>query len=202
MNRSKDLVPDRERCLELLRQYRVPEHVISHSLQVCRVSLFLGGELNRAGEKLDLSVVEAAALLHDITKIRGLEEGSNHAKTAGELLRSLGYERVAQVVARHVVVPKEMMMDQRIKEDELVNYADKRVLHDRIVTLEERFRDLQERYGGNPYSTRLIRESLSRAKAIESRIFDRIDLRPEQLAEAIKRRQAPSLHERPMMRKK
>ena len=34
-----------------------------------------------------------------------------------------------------------------VSEEEVVNYADKRVRHDQIVSLEERFQDLKNRYG-------------------------------------------------------
>ena len=45
----------------------------------------------------------------------------------------------------------------------MVNYADKRVLHETVVTLEERFADLKVRYGRTPEALARIRPPKSRA---------------------------------------
>ncbi len=175
------MTPSREDCLRLLERRGVPQHVIVHSLQVDRVARYLGQELNERGEALDLKLVEAASLLHDITKIDGLESGENHAATGARLLQDLGYPRVAQVVEHHVVLPGGPPLT-RVTEEELVNYSDKRVMHDRIVTLQERFEDLQERYGRRPGSHVFIQAALERARETERKIFCRIATRPEELS--------------------
>ena len=48
-----------------------------------------------------------------------------------------------------------------LREAEVVNYADKRVLHARVVSLAERFADLKVRYGRTP-------EALVRINPMES----------------------------------
>jgi putative nucleotidyltransferase with HDIG domain len=176
--------PNRETCLKLLKQYRVPPHVIQHCIQVERVARFLGQALNEHGARLDLHLVEAAALLHDITKLDGLQTGRNHAETGGELLRKLGYVRIAEVVERHVAIPEELMSES-ITEDELVNYADKRVMHDLVVTLEERVEDLKRRYGKTPKSQTLIKKALENMRAMERKIFHNLPIRPEVLPECL-----------------
>ncbi len=53
---------------------------------------------------------------------------------------------------------------------ELVSYADKRVLHERVVPLNERFAYLKIRYGRSPQDMRRIDAALRRAEHIERRI--------------------------------
>jgi putative nucleotidyltransferase with HDIG domain len=172
--------PSRETCLHLLKQRAIPQHVIVHCLQVDRVARYLAQALNAQGETLDLMLVEAASLLHDITKIDGLQSGENHAVTGAKLLRELGYPRVAQVVSHHIVLPTRPLL-MKVTEEEVVNYADKRVMHDRIVTLQERFEDLQRRYGNHSGSETFIQAALERARETEGKIFRRIGIRPEEM---------------------
>lgn len=173
--------PSREECLALLKRRAVPSHVFVHCLKVEQVACYLANVLNDHGENLDLHLVEAAALLHDITKIDGFQSGQDHAMTAGALLRSLGYPRVAEVVEHHIVVPSEIELGW-VTEEELINYADKRVMHDRIVTLEERFEDLLRRYGKGPGRRGVMLSLLERAKRLERKIFRNLPLLPEELS--------------------
>ncbi len=177
--------PSRSSCLEILKSRGVPTHIIVHSMQVNRVARFLAEKLNEQGEGLDLGLIDAASLLHDMTKMDGLRTGENHAKAAGALLRQMGLSKVARVVEQHVVV-EDVPGLAKITEEEVVNYSDKRVMHDRIVTLEERFQDLKERYGRNPEGRALIGGYLEKAKQIERKIFRRLSLKPEELQEHIK----------------
>ena len=55
-----------------------------------------------------------------------------------------------------------------------IAYADKRVRHTEFVSLDERFDDLMERYGIDDERKARITGYLTRAKAIEKAIFDRI----------------------------
>jgi hypothetical protein len=148
---------------------------------VDRVANYLSQILNERGAGLDPTLIVAASLLHDITKMDGLRTGLNHAQTGGAFLRSLGYPRVAEVVECHIDVPRDPTL-LKITEEEVVNYSDKRVMHDRIVTLEERFDDLKTRYGKNPQSLTLIDASLESAKEIEAKIFRHLSFHPGELA--------------------
>lgn len=177
--------PSRTACLEMLKRRGVPPHVIVHSMQVNRVARFLAEKLNEQGERLDLGLIDAASLLHDMTKMDGLRTGENHAKAAGCILRQMGLPGVARVVEQHVVV-EDVPGLAKVTEEEVVNYSDKRVMHDRIVTLEERFEDLKERYGRNSEGRAIIGSYLEKARQIERKIFRRLSLKPEELEEHIK----------------
>jgi hypothetical protein len=72
---------------------------------------------------------------------------------------------------------------------ELVNYADKRVLYVRVVSLPERFRDLIARYGrGRTDLEERIRRNWATMEAVEAKIFGRLAFGPEDLATPRRRR--------------
>lgn len=165
-----ETIPTREECLRLMGEYKMLENIISHSLAVTKVALFLSVELNKRGQRIDVRLVEAASLLHDLTKTECLKTKEDHAMTGSQLLKGMGYERVGEIVARHIWLGKEGD-PSCICEEEIVNYADKRVMHDRIVSLEERFRDLKERYGKHGRAEDYLEHLQKEICGIENRIF-------------------------------
>src|SRR5512139_2986272 len=127
MGREKEeAVPNRDECLGLMDRYGMLRNIVDHSLTVTRVARFLSKELNKRGQRIDLGVVEAAALLHDLAKTECLRTRKDHAQQGFRLLKGLGYERVADVVAQHIQVSSGGDAAS-VTEEEVVNYADKRV---------------------------------------------------------------------------
>jgi len=167
-----ETIPTREECLRLMGEYRMLENIISHSLAVAKVALFLSVELNKRGQRIDVRLVEAASLLHDLTKTECLKTKEDHATTGSQLLKQIGYDRVGEIVARHIWLGKEGDPDPScVCEEEIVNYADKRVMHDRIVSLEERFKDLKERYGKHGRAEDYLEQLQKEIYGIENKIF-------------------------------
>ncbi len=175
-------VPDRARCYEILRENQVPQHIVKHCEKVALVATFIAEGLCEIGEDLDLSLVEAGGLLHDVTKHLSLKTGENHALSAAKLLERLGYPEVAKVVARHIFCPPGPP-GSPIREEEIVYYADKRVKHTQIVTLKERFEDLKERYGHNVFSLIRLDHLYEMTKLLERRLFKRLPFGPERILE-------------------
>jgi len=178
------MMPKLEEFLLLLKKYEVPEHVIEHSLRVHAVALCLCHCLNARGEQLDQTRVEVGSLLHDIAKMRSLGAGGNHARAGAQLLRELGFPEVAEIVRQHVVLdagPDHGL----ITEAEVVHYADKRVKHTAIVPLAERFEDLKKRYGKSPEALAWLEDLERQSLLLEKRIFQRIPILPEDLAEIV-----------------
>lgn len=165
-----ETIPNREECLRLMSEYGMLENIVSHSLAVAKVALFLSAELNKRGQKIDLRLVEAASLLHDLTKTECLKTKEDHARTGCQLLKTIGFEKVGLIVARHIWLGKRVD-PSCICEEEIVNYADKRVMHDRVVSLEERFRDLKERYGKQGRTEDYMDHLQSETFGIENKIF-------------------------------
>jgi hypothetical protein len=145
---------------------------------VAEIALSISIALNRKGESLNLNEVEAAALLHDITKAESLDSGEDHSMTACRLLRKLGYSRIAEIVGQHVFLLRDLD-SPGISEEEVVNYSDKRVRHDRVVTLRERFEDLRARYCKDEEGSKWMDRMESLSNRIEKKIFSKLGVEPE-----------------------
>jgi putative nucleotidyltransferase with HDIG domain len=153
---------------------------MGHSIEVTKVALYLAVELNKRGQRIDLGLVEAASLLHDLTKSECLQTKEDHARTGSQLLKRMGYLRVGEVVAEHIQLSKKND-PSLITEEEVVNYADKRVQHDRIVSLEERFSDLMNRYGKGQKASEQMEQLKKATFEIENRIFSILGIGPSDL---------------------
>jgi putative nucleotidyltransferase with HDIG domain len=156
-------------------------HIREHSLLVTEVATFLGQVLRDVGFELHLPLIEAGALLHDLGKTPCLGTTENHAHWGADVLYSLGYPQVAQIVREHVHLEPAAADARPLREAEVVNYADKRVLHTRVVTLKERFADLKERYGRTAEALSRIAATQVKALALEQKIFAPLSLTPHDL---------------------
>lgn len=136
------MIPTRKEAFRIIESCSMPVHILRHSLMVTRVALVIGNWLKSSGLSIDLALVDRASLLHDICKMDCIGTTGDHALLAKELLTERGYLRVGDVVGQHVRL-ESMDMNEAM----VVNYADKRVMHDRVVSLTRRFIDLMERYG-------------------------------------------------------
>lgn len=183
------MVPTRKECLDLIRQHQMLPHILQHSKLVTRIALLIAGKLNRAGLNLDLALVEAAALLHDIAKTRSIETNENHAHTGGKLLTSLGYPAVANIVRQHIRLDSGSAASANSKivtEEELVNYADKRAKHEEVVDLSERFRDIEQRYAKKISSLGIqLQEVFVETQVIEKKIFSILSINPEDIEDIL-----------------
>ncbi len=175
-------IPSLSDAYRLLCEEGVPPHIVRHCEKVALVAVFLGRELRHQGEPLDLALVCAGGLLHDLTKHHSLRTGENHAESARRKLFDLGYPEVAEVVGQHIFL-KPGPPGHPIRAEELVYYADKRVRHEEIVSLEERFVDLRERYGRRTSSWVRIWRLEELTKLLERRIFKPLPFGPEKVLE-------------------
>ncbi|PLX41722.1 MAG: metal-dependent phosphohydrolase [Deltaproteobacteria bacterium] len=173
-------VPTREECFEIMEEAKMPPHIIEHSAQVTKIAVFLAEALASSGVPVDTRLVEAGALLHDISKMESIDNGGNHAALGAELLKSRGYPALSPLVERHVDLG-EWSEDAPVDEAEIINYADKRVRHDEIVSLGERFDDLIARYGKTDGArTRMerLREEMFR---LEKKLFRHLPFAPSHI---------------------
>jgi putative nucleotidyltransferase with HDIG domain len=159
---------------------QMPGHIQDHCYLVCRVALYLTDELALAGVTLNRPLVVAAALLHDITKPRSFQTRENHAQTGGEYLSTLGFPEVGEIVRQHIVLDEYFVQGDPI-EAEVVNYADKRVLHDHIVPLDERMGYILERYADTLDRQILLKQLWEQTTQLEKRLFGFLSFSPLQL---------------------
>ncbi|MCP4753587.1 MAG: NTP transferase domain-containing protein [Proteobacteria bacterium] len=174
-----DTPRDYEQLLDRLNRYGVPSRraaeivlaqtlqretrLYAHSKAAAELAVRLAEEIGRTGLRLDMDLVFAAALLHDLAKGK-----PNHAKAGERLLKEMEYTPVAEIVAAHLDLA--LTEEEPVSEAEIVFLADKLLLGDRIVSLEERFKQGLDRYGRDPEAKRAIEGRWKTAQKIRGRI--------------------------------
>jgi len=133
--------PTEFECYELLRDNNTPEKVIKHCEMVAWLSVFLGKQLEEAGLHLNLDLLKASALLHDIARLK-----PNHPLEGAKL--TAAYPEVSAIITAHMDCSWEP--SQPLTEKEIVYLADKLVADDQIISLRERFNSSVERYKNEP----------------------------------------------------
>lgn len=177
------MIPSVRQCFELMEQYRMLPNIRDHSLLVARVAGLMVEELCRSGMALSLELTVAGALLHDIAKTACLDCDGNHAAQGSEICRRHDYAEIAVIVAEHVLLQDDGLASACCREKEIVYYADKRVLHDQVVHLDQRLTYILARYGRNDQRLLgLIRENFARCRQVEERLFALLPWAPAELA--------------------
>ena len=173
-------IPTQKQCYQLMCDMEMLDHIVVHSMQVCRVATFLAEQLNSRQKRFNHRLIRAAALLHDITKTRSFKTRENHALTGGQFLAEQGYPEVGELVRQHVKL--DAYPDPvALREAAIINYADKRVLHDRIVDLDKRLDYILEKYGKLPAHQKRIRWLWRKTMDMETQIFHDLSVAPHDL---------------------
>lgn len=153
-------IPAKAECEALAERFGASERVMQHSRLVAELARVVAVHLRQAGLKLNHELIEAAGLLHDIAKGK-----PDHAGAGAELLRSLGFHAVAEVVASHMDI---QVKDGQLTEADLIYLADKYVAEDTIVSLSERFARSLERYSDRPDIAKEVKRRFEKADAIRN----------------------------------
>jgi len=155
--------PSRAECLYLMEKvHAVDPKIIAHGLAVAAVAGMLGESLNGAGCRLDLRLIESAALVHDIAR-----DHPDHARAGAFLIADSGYPQVAEIVAAHM----EIVPDAKgVTATEIVYLADKFVKGERLVDLESRFGAKLRKYGRDPGTLLCIRSRQRDAEVIIGKV--------------------------------
>ncbi len=138
----------------LLRETSCPSQVINHCIAVANYALELACKLEANGLSVDLSLVEAGALLHDIG--RSKTHGVDHSIAGVEIAQNLGLpSTIVNIIKRHVGAgisseeaqrlgwPEDNYIPQTL-EEKIVCYADKCIGNDGdVVPIEVEISRLQ-----------------------------------------------------------
>ncbi len=177
-------IPDEETCMALMAKYLTPGHIIRHSIQVWSVAAVIARAMAHRNIVLDMDLLRAGCLLHDIGKYPCILEGGMYHDLKGkEMLEAEGYPEVADIVGRHVILAERA--NEPIGEAHVLYYADKRVVHDEVVTLEERFDYLFRTYAKTPKAGARLNEMKADTMRLEERIFEMLDFDADHLVTVV-----------------
>ncbi len=177
-NECFECLPSREQCIELLKKYELPPHIIRHSEAVEKLAVFLAKKFNAKGISVNTELVSRISLLHDIDKMQTLKPGFEHlhSKLSKEILEKEGFPLIGKMVSKHLL---ENVLEEKPFEnweEKLLLYSDKRVNHDQIVSLQERFDYLLDRYGKEKKIFDRISACKPGAEELEKEIFSNLDI--------------------------
>ena len=169
------MVPSVETCLRLMKKYGMLENIKAHSIVVARIARFIARFLLNHGIDISVKKVTAGALMHDIGKTVSLKSGQDHSEIGRQICLANNLDEIADIVGDHIRL-NDYNLNGDYSEKEIVYYADKRVNHDRIVTLDERMAYILERYGRNHEKyCNAIKENFDFCRKVEKRLFNKLD---------------------------
>jgi putative nucleotidyltransferase with HDIG domain len=162
--------------------YRMLDNIRSHSVVVARVARLIAQGLREARIDISIETATAGALLHDIGKTASLQTGEDHSELGRQICIKNHLDEIAPIVAEHVRL-KDYTLNGDYSEKEIVFYADKRVNHDHIVSLEERLAYILERYGRKQKElSQAIKANFSLCKQVQEKLFRKLTFTPESLS--------------------
>jgi uncharacterized protein len=180
------MIPSAEKCFELMEKYGMPDNIKAHSIVVEKVAYIIAIGNIDAGFNISVEKVIAASLMHDIGKNLCLNSRDNHAEKGKEICIQNKLFEIADIVGEHIKL-KNYQSEGPVMDNEIVYYADKRVNHDKVVSLDERLEYLLVRYANNKeIIARLIKENFQECREVEKKLFDRLNFRPEDLPDMIR----------------
>jgi putative nucleotidyltransferase with HDIG domain len=133
--------PTPAECEAILAERHVAKSVIRHARKVAEVAHRLAYTLASSGLDLNLELVQAGALLHDLAKGQ-----PDHAAAGASILRAMEFPRVAEIVAVHT----DLAPSSKLDESAIVYLADKLVRGEKEVTITERFQPSLDRFSSDP----------------------------------------------------
>jgi len=175
------MIPSVEECFELMERYEMLDNIKAHSIVVEKIAGVIAKGLIESGEEISMEKVTAGALMHDIGKTMCLNSNNDHADKGREICLQNNLDEIAEIVKEHIVL-NSYEPDGAICEKEIIYYADKRVNHDVVVSLEKRLEYLLERYAkGHENLARLIRINFDKCKDVEKKLFGSLNFKPNDL---------------------
>lgn len=185
-------------------EYKVPINFRRHCEAVAKVSVILANKLIDAGADVNLEFTESLALVHDLFKHVTLSELKADARfdapepTQEELeMHARLREKYQDLKETHIA--RDLFKDQYPKfaesimnegyagametwEEKIVGYVDYIMFSDRIIGLEPRLQDIEERYHTDePEKDPVWQKEKAIKRDVERQIFTLIDITPEEL---------------------
>ncbi|MBI5412507.1 tRNA (adenosine(37)-N6)-threonylcarbamoyltransferase complex ATPase subunit type 1 TsaE [Candidatus Peregrinibacteria bacterium] len=150
-----------------------------HCAQVARAAMAIAEAMMRLFKIVDVDLLCAAALSHDVMKLQ-----KKHAEAMADFLVEQGYPKTAALVRLHnVTALLERPKAFDTVEKKILYYADKRVAHDKIVSVQERLEEGRKRWlkkGAPPLKYTSLEVDRAVLK-LERELFKGLDIKPEDI---------------------
>lgn len=156
-------IPSPEECIEILKQFGADRQLINHCMTVAELAGEIADALNRAGHYVDMRLVLAGALLHDIAKGK-----KKHDLIGGLWLERMGYSSVAKVIAAHIDLPEDAI--EAVDERAVVYFADKLIMGNSFVDINERFNTKLDKYKHDEQAKQAILKRIDAVRRVQERI--------------------------------
>ncbi|MFH1391640.1 MAG: HDIG domain-containing metalloprotein [Candidatus Diapherotrites archaeon] len=170
---SEMKLPSMEECESLIQEYKVPDHIKAHTVVVRKIANFLAKKIFENGKEINLDLVDKGALLHDVMKMYCIENNCRHTEKVAEVLIQKGYPEFGKVLERHGLDEVNKFDENTLIETKIIWYSDKRVNHDKLVSLIARYIYLKNKYGSlNDGKMKQILSTEENAKKTEKEIFE------------------------------
>lgn len=176
------MVPSIQECYQLMDACGMLDNIRAHSVVVAKAARLIAQGLREAEIDISIQITTAGALLHDIGKTASLQSGQDHSVIGKRICLNNHLDEIAPIVREHVRL-KDHALNGGYSEKEIVFYADKRVNHDRVVSLDERLAYILDRYSrGQEQLSRAIRKNFLLCRQVEEKLFRKLSFGPEALA--------------------
>lgn len=181
---KKKPYPSYMQCLSWYAQQGASHYLLSHVNTVAAASYQMAIWFREAGVPVSALLAHRGGFLHDLAKLREIE-GLSHAESAARLL--MGYEQpeIAEIARRHLIgnlVDPEQQ--PHTWEEKIVNYCDKLVEGNQLISLDERLLALRNRYP--KFAEKIIRNT-PLVKKLESEITSVLIQSPSILLENLRK---------------
>lgn len=164
-----------EECLELLKSYNTPAHVVKHCKAVADAAVTLAKALNQKGCHLDIELIRGAALIHDIARVE-----DNHQEKGAQIARSLGYDKEADIINAHMTYELKKEINE-LSEVDMVCFGDRVVIEDKYVGLAERMAYIVEKVKDRPDAVERILRKQVETELLLSKIEDKLGITIDEL---------------------
>lgn len=158
----------KEHIGKIYKKYFVPENIIKHMQKVAYVCEKISERFKKVGIKVNKKLITQAALLHDVIRmvdftdeqfekfsknadkravsiwqqLRERYQKIGHEKGMAKELIKLKEKKLADIIAKHGFFE---VYNLQTWEEKILFYSDKRVDHDKLVSLKKRFSEGKKR---------------------------------------------------------
>ncbi|MFW6013684.1 MAG: HD domain-containing protein [Candidatus Nanoarchaeia archaeon] len=201
-------LPSEEECFKLMDCYCLPQNIREHCLLVAKVAKLIALKHLEGGNKVNIHLVYSSSLLHDLAKpiefseytglnpeceklwkdLKKSYNNSTHSEV-GYLFLKKDFPGVAQIIRKHdymALISKDVNERPTKIEEKIVNYADKRVSHGKVVSLQQRFKEGFKRWHKEKnYDIKIAKIINEKYFELERELFFDIPLEPHEVIELI-----------------